>query len=360
MKQIHVLTTRTTPNSAAFNLPLSLHKGLLREHELDVTLSVDVTDKLLTSDVLLINSKYFRRHWSQQREEIFDFLDKAGSNVGRVLWFDTTDSTGTTQFQVLPYVHGYYKAQILGDRHGYLEQYYGHRVFTDYYHRRYGILDHDAGDGYTQASEEDLGKIRVSWNSSLGDYGHGLRYEVYSRVREHLRIPLWYSVAFTPPRKARQVDISCRVGLGHSRNTVRYQRQRLVESLKKSYRVPTENVSKNKFWRELQNAKVVASPFGWGEITLRDFQVFINGAALLKPDMSHVETWPPLYAAGQTYVAHSWDMTDLEEKLDHLLSTRSYTEIAENAQSVYKKYLLERDGHLEFCRRLADMVADSS
>jgi hypothetical protein len=279
--------------------------------------------------------------------------------MGRVLWFDMTDSTGTTQFQVLTYVDGYYKAQVLADKQLYLKRHYGGRLFTDYYHEQFGIEDSGAAYAYEAASAHDLSKIHVSWNSALGDYGHGIKYELYQWARNKIRTPFGYSAKFTPARKRRELDISCRVGRQHGRNTVRYQRDQWVEFLDANFAVSTDAVTKHVFWRELQNAKVVISPFGWGEITLRDFQVFINGAALFKPDMSHLMTWPPLYVNNQTYMAHRWDLTDLNEKLSDLISTSTCFEIAENAQALYQKYLLEHDGHLEFCQRLTRMVDTS-
>ena len=50
----------------------------------------------------------------------------------------------------------------------------------------------------------------------------------------------------------------------------------------------------------LSGAKIMPSPFGWGELGVRDYETFIFGAALVKPDMAHTETWPNLFVRGQT------------------------------------------------------------
>jgi hypothetical protein len=57
----------------------------------------------------------------------------------------------------------------------------------------------------------------------------------------------------------------------------------------------------------------VVSPFGFGEITLKDFEVFLTGGLLLKPDMSHMQTWPDVFRAGETMAAHAWDLSDFED-----------------------------------------------
>ena len=64
--------------------------------------------------------------------------------------------------------------------------------------------------------------------------------------------------------------------------------------------------------KELRQSKVVLSPFGRGEITLKDFEVFLTGGMLLKPSMEHMDTWPNFYTDGVTYQSHN---CDLEEKI---------------------------------------------
>ena len=42
---------------------------------------------------------------------------------------------------------------------------------------------------------------------------------------------------------------------------------------------------------ELREAKFAISPFGWGEISLRDFEGMISGAMILKQNVSNMEAW---------------------------------------------------------------------
>ena len=356
MTKVHVLTTRNNPNTDSFNLPLRLHRSQLKAAGIDVSLRFSVNDRLLDCDILFLNSKYFRAWSLARRQELIEFIGAARGKVKRVLWFDTTDSTGTTQVDVLPHVDGYYKAQVLTDRRGYLNSYYGQRIYTDYYHREFGISDEGSSGAQVTAREEDLHKIHVSWSSALGDHGHGALSSLYRRVGTYLPLPPRYAARFTPADVARTVDISCRVGRNHTRHTVRFQRDKLVDALEQGYGVATDKLSKGRYWRELRSAKIVPSPFGWGEITLRDFHTFINGAALLKPDMSHLATWPPLYKDGETYVSWRWDMSDIGEKIESLLSERLYVDIARAGQETYRRYLLSSEGHAEFCDRIKGIV----
>ena len=101
---------------------------------------------------------------------------------------------------------------------------------------------------------------------------------------------------------------------------------------------------------------MVLSPFGLGEITLKDFEVFITGGVLMKPDMSHLETWPDFYN-NNTYVSFNWDLEDISEKLDLVIDNYSdYVELAENAQNVYRYYVGSPDEGKEFVSRLNNIV----
>jgi hypothetical protein len=83
---------------------------------------------------------------------------------------------------------------------------------------------------------------------------------------------------------------------------------------------------------ELHDAKIVLSPFGWGEVCFRDFEAVRAGALLLKPDMSHLKTWPDIYIPGETYIPLDWDGGDLLEKvICYLEDEKERRRIAENA-----------------------------
>ena len=100
---------------------------------------------------------------------------------------------------------------------------------------------------------------------------------------------------------------------------------------------------------------MAVSPFGWGEPSYKDYQIVINGAALLKPDLSHMATWPDLYVAGETYLPFKWDCSDLEDVLEDALAGDKWRRIAGQAQAVYRKHL-ERPDREEFCERVQQMV----
>jgi hypothetical protein len=85
---------------------------------------------------------------------------------------------------------------------------------------------------------------------------------------------------------------------------------------------------------------MVLSPFGWGEVCFRDFEAIISGALLLKPDMSHLRTWPDVYVPNETYIPLAWDGQDLRDKVDYYLThTAERERIARNAWDRYHAQL---------------------
>jgi hypothetical protein len=159
-----------------------------------------------------------------------------------------------------------------------------------------------------------LQKLRLSWNSGLADWSlHGpLRMAAYQRCP--LPPLLRYPRAVTAPDAPRSRAISCRFGIGYSRNSVGYQRRAIRDRL--GDRMDTSKLPRRGYFQELKSSKIVVSPFGFGEITLKDFEVFLTGGLLMKPDMKHLETWPDLFRVDETMLVHAWDLSDFESTLE--------------------------------------------
>src|SRR5712691_7095327 len=211
MIRVHVLTEDGSQSSIAFNFPLRLHRRLLREAGLETRLLLTPQEPdLFDCDVLFVNSNVFGSLWPGLREDVGELLGKARDRVGKLVWFDTSASSGTAQFEVIPYVDLYCKAQILADRSAYLKEHHGDRMFTDFYHHRDGIQDEDeAGAMRALPRPEDLAKIRLSWSTALGDFG--TRARRYRRFGRYLPAFRRYSARFVPPEKPRRVDVACRI-----------------------------------------------------------------------------------------------------------------------------------------------------
>ena len=100
----------------------------------------------------------------------------------------------------------------------------------------------------------------------------------------------------------------------------------IASSLSHKFKVVSGFHSVSDFHQLLRKSKMALAPFGWAEINWKDFEIFMNGIVLLKPDMSHVETWPDYYIEKETYLPYRWDAADLKDLIERVLSDNNYIE----------------------------------
>jgi hypothetical protein len=357
---VHILSDDfASPNGLAFLYPIIAHRRLLRDAGLTIRLFSAPVAGLTDCDVLIVDSKALRDRWSGDGnssaalDQIAGWADRAAT-----LFFDTTDSTGWANAAVLPLVRGYYKNQMLRDRSLYATPLYGGRLHTDFCHRVQGVTDNQPEPPWPAATLADTAKIRVGWNSGLADYSfQGLyRAALFRRLRwPGLLAP---PQRYTPPSPQRPLAVSCRMSTAYSRFTVAWQRQQVKRLL--ADRLASDRLSRRRYFQELEQSRIVVSPFGFGEINYRDYESFISGALLLKPDMSHMETWPDFFRAGESILTHRWDCSDLLDRLEIALATYDQCiEIARQGQETYRHFVSSRDGHKAFANRFRAIIAET-
>src|SRR6201999_888679 len=120
-------------------------------------------DGLTDCDVLLVDSKFHRDRWKGETPAVLDEFSRWAESC-RVVYCDTTDSSGWLQHELLPIVHGYAKAQILKDRASYSRPMYGHRPYADFYHRTLNVEDAEPEWSGAVSDAKSLEKLRLSWN----------------------------------------------------------------------------------------------------------------------------------------------------------------------------------------------------
>ena len=351
--RVNILTVPHVAESRSLT-PVLANRRSIREIGIDVRIFYEDKPGLYEADCVIFDGRVYRK-WSDGDNErgVAALLERLNRRVETVIWFDTTDGTGTTQFQFLPYVHKYLKLQVLRDRTLYQKSHYGGRYFTEYYHSQFGVDDTDEYPEMTPAPASESHKIGVAWGHPMADYGRWAPW--LRRIRRRLPLPTWYTQRFVQPVD-RTVNTSFRFGTRYRRETVAFQRQ-LVRKTADSLGYPTDKIPRPEYLKELRACKVAVSPFGWGEPSYKDFEVIINGAALVKPDVSHMETWPDLYVAGETYLPFKWDCSDLEEVLHRALTRDRWRELAQRAQAVYGRFLFGRESRELFCQRFRDIVS---
>lgn len=90
----------------------------------------------------------------------------------------------------------------------------------------------------------------------------------------------------------------------------------------------------NKYCKSIARSKIVVSSLGTSEDSHRDWIALLYGCILVKPDISHVETWPDIYNKNYCiFTKHDW--SDLQEKIEVILSEYDY--YSERAETISKE-----------------------
>lgn len=354
--RVHLLTPGfTTPNGRAFLFPLVVWRRQLAEAGITIVSFHDEDAPGLTdADILVVDSKYHKDRWATGTPALLEQFAAWGRRV-KVAFFDTSDSSGWVLAELLPVVSAYCKHQLLRDRAHYARPLYGRRLHADYYHQRAGIADATPEIATAITDPALLAKLRVFWNTGLADYSlHGP-----TRMALYQRLPLPGLLRFpkplAPAAGPRPNAVSCRFGTGYARQSVAWQRLEIQRLL--AGRLPTAKLGRRAYMRELAASKVVVSPFGLGEITLKDFEVFLTGGLLLKPDMSHLDTWPDFFRAGDTMMAHSWDLDDLPGMVDDCLARfDELRAIAAAGQDNYRRHTSDADAAGRFVAHVSALL----
>jgi len=329
---------------------------MLAEHGYDVILHRAVQSSLLECDTLIIDSKFYRDKWANEASGVIEALMHFRQRVPQLIYCDTTDSTGSLQADVLPVVDCYAKAQLLRDRSKYRTSHYGHRIYTNYYHQTDGVADRDPGWSRPISESTHLEKLSVSWNSGLADYSSlgPMKMSLYG----HFPVPrlLSFPRRMTPPNNPRALPLHTRMGTSYARASISHQRQTILSKLGSG--VNARKLNRRSYLKELSQSQSVLSPFGLGEITLKDFEVFLSGACLIKPDMSHLETWPDLFLPGVTFASFKWDFNDLENIISFLHDEpQSRIAIATAAQENYRRFIDTNTGPSLFVKHFSNLIS---
>ena len=111
----------------------------------------------------------------------------------------------------------------------------------------------------------------------------------------------------------------------------RYNACKLIDG----QRIPQEEYLQNMY-----DSKIVFSPYGFGAYGApRDVQAAQFGSVLIKPRIDWIDTTPNMYVENETYVACEQDFSDLEEKVDYVLS--NFNELQPYLTENFRKRLTE-------------------
>lgn len=356
---VSLLSARTW-KAHSFAYPLRTFRRQLGHLDIHIAFHYRLTPKLFEADVVCIDSEVCNKRrgnpFPYDRSEV---TARARERSSVLLWFDTADHTGGTAFQLLDDLDLYCKSQLFQDRKLHLESWYADRIFSQHYHQEAGVEEAGAPPTREPADPSQLHKLAVSWNLGLADY---TTFSASGRRWRVLTGRSGYEDRVQASAGPRELDMALRFRTRYGLATVSHHRtetdRRIRAFAEETDRTisPDGKLPYRQYRRELGRAKVVPSPFGSGEICYRDFECFLSGATLVKPDMSHIETWPHFYEHDVTYARHRWDFEDLEDVLDGLLDDPSRARaIAEAGQ---ERFLQARSpvGGERFAERFEALV----
>ncbi len=354
--KVHILTT-SNYISFFFFYPLLVNKKRFAELNVRIKYFDRILDNLCQCDVLLLDSKYFKTLW-EDREYVLSLLQKMKSMCNKLIWLDSTASTGSTHFQVLPIVDKYLKKQLLKDLTLYKNDFYGARIYTDYYKNNFNIPEEEVAR-VDPIDEDHIHKLFISWNLAFGPYSSSRKMSNLFRLmpwslKEKLKFNYHFKRSSSDTK--RKYSVCFRGVTRYTNAALAFQRIKIIEKLM-SRGVDTSPVKYKHYINELRNAKIAVSPFGAGELCYRDFEIFLAGALLFKPSMNHLVTWPDVFIEGETYISTKWDLSDFDEKIDILLQdTELVREMSLKAQDRYVSLFTSKMQET-FCNRFVELLS---
>ncbi|MGF1464666.1 MAG: glycosyltransferase [Sandaracinaceae bacterium] len=318
-----------------FRVPLRARLGLsLRFAKIEGLADLRATLESSRCDVAFVGTPF--RAPAEDTVELFASLSSS-SRRPKIVYLDTFDQVTSPFFGVLPHVDLYLKKQLLRDVSAYGRSGPGEDPVSDWMVETLGV-DLEGWSFRSPVDEAYEDRLWLGWN--LGS----VRFLINGMLRTTVRRPVpWskrkldvhYRVSYLPPEDPPHWYTAHRRSVLEALQPIAGE-PRVVAAAGKEARVPMDV-----FAEELRQARIGVSPFGWGEVTDRDFRVVTNRSLLLKPDMSHLRTEPDIFLPGVTYVPFRWDATDLVEKIHYYLDhPHAADRIARTARKAYQDWFL--------------------
>jgi hypothetical protein len=276
----------------------------------------------------------------------------------RIFFFNGNAGGGIPRLELLDYVDFFFAKALYKDRSLYARDFYGDELYTEYYHQIYPDIVFGGNKQRSVCVDlVKLEKLRLYWNIGIGDFPkRQLRQRagvwVARKIGANAIKPFHVNPDNSRPKHLRVLEkrrnlISARyrpIGDGF----LDLHRNTFGSVINEHPRFLTGTISQSAYNTELSESFGVFSPFGWGELCFRDFEAITRGSLLLKPDVSHLETWPDVFIPEETYVPLSWDASDILEKAEFFLSHNKEAQaIVDNAWERYRKQVSEVEGRLE-------------
>jgi len=325
MIKVKILNSNTGRNIPTF-APLLRVKNMLRDYSIDITDSDNYDYLFVGMDDFLDKSKLL--------EESIDYgLENLSKITGDYFLFDGSDSTSLMgAYEVFENSNAIYllKNQKFHTREEYKTPY----AFNKYFF----------------GSGSDL------------DLSYDIPEDMWNRIRfTHINLGYWndYHSGVQSISTNKTMDMCAIFQAEHKysedhkvRNDLHYTKHRKglwnrLEPLKSKYSMLTERMPYQEYMKNLWNSKISLSPFGMGEFCFRDLESMMVGTIILKPSHEKVDTLPNMMIDNETFIPCKYDWSDLEEKIDYILS--NFNELNEKINYNIRKMFKEKFTNENLC-----------
>ena len=332
MIKIKILNPTKDRNEPTFR-PLFFVKNMLRDYSIDITDSDDF-------DYLFVGMYDFIYKDKPLSESIDIGIENLSKISGDYFLFDGSDSTSLMgAYEVFKESNAIYlfKNQLLGR-----EDYKISMAFNKWFF----------GDG----SELDLA------------------YDISDNVWNRIKLNGWnlgYLLPqyrnFQPVLRKKDLDVCAIYQASHDygedhgvRNDVYYTNHRkgAWDQLDSKYKAKKDKLPYQEYISTLYNSKVAISPFGMGEVCFRDFECMQFGTIIIKPSMDKINTVPNIYFDNDTYISVNHDWSNLNEKIDYVLS--NFDELNERININIRSKFLENYNYKNLCMWWYNIFSDLS
>jgi hypothetical protein len=163
---------------------------------------------------------------------------------------------------------------------------------------------------------------------------------------------------WNPIKKDKKYDVSVLIGLSkenseHGVHTDGYYNQsrlKLFEEVNKlkCNVITTEKtgkLSKEEYFKVLEDSKFCISPFGYGEVNIREVECILSGTVIIKPSMPTIKTGPFIYNKDASCFHCNNDFSDIHQIIESNLS--NYHDLSDYMISNQRKSF-DRMSHPEY------------
>ena len=278
------------------------------------TNSIDYCFQKDTNKIIILVGKI------SSKDDLPTLIGKFRLKYSKIIYFHDK-SKPTINIDIIKLVDKYLIRNAYKDRSLYLGLNGNKNIFHEYCFNK--INNENSGFiNDVQLNQSDLNKLNVAWSLGIGVYP-SKKYITNLAIRMIKWFDFWVipikTISFGKYPNVKKKDLINSMMSLHNNKKADFQRTYIFNEFKNDRRFLFEKVSLRRYNKLIAISKITISPFGYGEVCFRDYEAILAKSLLIKPDMSHIETWPDVYVPFVTYVPVKWDLSDLKDKINYYL-----------------------------------------